>query len=270
MNGTLARFQDDFVEALLAAHDTSPSSLHALTLQPGFSVYRNTVMKGCVDALQANFPAVRKLVGEEWFRAAAALYVRGQPPNDARLLQYGERFPGFLRDFPPAAELPYLAGVAQLDRFWTEAHAACDADTLAPSVLVGLPAEQLGALVLAPHPAARWGWFDEQPIYTLWRRNREEHGMNEDDDVNWHGEGALITRSGGPVQWTSLDAAGCAFLDACRTREPLALAAEAALAHDAHTDLAQLMALLLEAGAFCTQRNASNVPQTRNQDDPNT
>jgi Putative DNA-binding domain len=258
MNATLARFQDDFVAALLAAHDTSPSSLRALTLQPGFSVYRNTVMKGCVDALQANFPAVLKLVGEEWFRAAAALHVRAQPPNDARLLRYGESFPGFLRDFPPAAELPYLEGVAQLDRFWTEAHAASDADTLAPSALVGFPPEQLGALVLTPHPAARWAWFDEQPIYTLWRRNREAQGINEDDDLHWHSEGALITRPAGQVQWTSLDAAGVAFLDTCLAGESLALAAEAALAHDAHTDLAQLMALLLEAGAFSTQRNASN------------
>ena len=268
MNDTLARFQDDFVEALLAVHDTSPSNVHALTRQAGFSVYRNTVMKGCVDALQANFPAVLKLVGEEWFRAAAALHVRAQPPNDARLLQYGERFPGFLRDFPPAAELPYLEGVAQLDRFWTEAHAASDADTLVPSVLVGLPPAQLGALVLVPHPAARWACFDEQPIYTLWRRNREEQGMGEDGDLHWHGEGALVTRPGGQVQWTALDATGCVFLDACRAGEPLALAAEAALAYDAHTDLAQLMALLLEAGAFCTQRKASNVPQIRNQDDP--
>jgi len=31
-------------------------------------------MKGCVDALEANFPAVARLVGKEWFRAAATEY----------------------------------------------------------------------------------------------------------------------------------------------------------------------------------------------------
>jgi Putative DNA-binding domain len=258
MSGSLADFQDDFVQSLLATSDDMPPSLRTLTLQPGFAVYRNTVMKGCIDALQANFPVVLRLVGEEWFRAAAALHVRAQPPTDARLLQYGTCFPGFLRDFPPAAELPYLEGVAQLDRFWTEAHAALDADTLAPSVLAQMPPAQLGEWVLVPHPAARWAWYEDLPIYTLWQRNRDAPCMRDDGDVIWCGEGALITRPGGKVQWTSLDAAGCAFLDACHAGQTLALACGAALACDAHADLARLMASLLEAGAFRAQQHVGS------------
>lgn len=253
MSCALADFQDGFAQSLLALPDDMPPSLRALTLQPGFAVYRNTVMKGCIDALQANFPAVLRLVGEEWFRAAAALHVRAQPPTDARLLRYGAYFPGFLRDFPPAVDLPYLEGVAQLDRFWTEAHVARDADALAPSVLAGMPPAQLGEWVLVPHPAARWAWYEDQPIYTLWQRNRDDPSMRDDDDVIWCGEGALITRPGGKVQWTALDAAGCVFLDACRAGQTLALACDAALACNANADLARLMASLLEAGAFNTQ-----------------
>ena len=44
-------------------------------------------MKGCIDALQANYPAVTRLVGEEWFRAAAAVYVRQAPPTNPMLLR---------------------------------------------------------------------------------------------------------------------------------------------------------------------------------------
>jgi fatty-acyl-CoA synthase len=40
----------------------------------------NTVMKGCVDALQANYPTIERLVGEEWFRAAAACHARKISP----------------------------------------------------------------------------------------------------------------------------------------------------------------------------------------------
>jgi hypothetical protein len=260
MNGALARFQDDFVASLWASNDDLAPHLRTLALQPGFSVYRNTVMKGCIDALQANFPAVLKLVGEEWFRAAAALHVRAQPPDDARLLRYGAQFPDFLRGFGPAAELPYLYGIAQLDRFWTEAHAASDADALAPSALVGLPLAQLSELVLVPHPAARWAWVDDQPVYSLWRRNRDERCMNDDEELTWCGEGALVTRPAGQVQWTSLGAAGCAFLDACSAGQPLAQATEVALARDAQVDLAQLMASLLEAGAFSTHHPVGSKP----------
>jgi len=251
MNCTLSRFQDDFAQSLLAAPDAM--LLGALALQPGFSVYRNTVMKGCIDALQANFPAVLKLVGEEWFRAVAALHVRAQPPSDARMLQYGRNFPEFLRNFPPAAELPYLVGVAQLDRFWTQAHAARHVDALTPAELAGLSLAQWGDLVLAPHPAAHWAWFGEQPIYTLWRRNRQEQPLDGEEDLVWCGEGALVTRPAGQVQWTALDAAGCAFLDACRSGQPVAQAAADALACDAQVELSQLMASLLAAGAFTTR-----------------
>lgn len=254
----LGRFQDDFVQALWARPDSPadalPPGLRALAGQPGFAVYRNTVLKGCIDALQANYPAIARLVGEEWFRAAAAVYVRQQPPQDTRMLLYGQGFADFLRDFAPAAELPYLCGVARLDRFWTEAHSAADAPVLAPSALAGLPPQQLGALVLEPHPAARWAWFDAQPIYTLWRRNRasELDATQDDDALVWAGEGALLTRPAGNVIWAPFDAAGCAFLDACAAGRPLADAAGEALALQPDCDLAQLMATLLVAGAFCS------------------
>ena len=256
MSTELSRFQDGFVQALWALPDTVPEHLRGLTDQPGFAVYRNTVIKGCIDALQANYPAVLRLVGEDWFRAAAALHVRARPPGDAQLLMYGADFPEFLAGFSPAADLPYLSGVARLDRFWTEAHVAADAPALEPSALAGLPPEILCALVLQPHPAARWAWFDGQPVYTLWQRNR--HGdpecMDCGDALDWTGEGALLTRPGGAVVWTALEAGGCAFLDACTAGQPLALAADEALARQADCDLARLMAALLQAGAFCSAR----------------
>ena len=54
----------------------------------------------------------------------------------------------------------------------------------------------------------------------------------------------------GAVEHVALDAAACAFLDACAAGGTLADAAAAALAVNAETDLARLMAQLLEAGAF--------------------
>jgi hypothetical protein len=54
----------------------------------------------------------------------------------------------------------------------------------------------------------------------------------------------------GAVEHVALDAAACAFLDACAAGGTLADAAAAALAVNAETDLAHLMAQLLEAGAF--------------------
>lgn len=248
----LTRFQDGFAQALLAPDPAAapglPPEIAALARQPGFAVYRNTVMKACIDALQANYPAVARLVGDEWFRAAAALFVRDHLPQQATLLYYGAAFADFLASFEPAAELPYLPGVARLDRCWTESHAAADASALAPIEVDGLAPETLAATVLHPHAAARWAWFADQPIYTIWQRNRE--GPEDAREIDWRGEGALLTRPASTVQWTKLDAAGCAFLDQCAAGRPLAAAAGAAIEAQRDADLTHLMKTLLTAGAF--------------------
>jgi len=246
--GALARFQDAFAQALLAPDAEPAAEAAALAAQPAFAVYRNTVMKGCIDALQANYPAIARLVGEEWFRAAAAVYVRETLPVDPTLLRYGAGFADFLACFQPAAELPYLPGVARLDRFWTEAHAAPDAGALDASAVAHLAPEALAGTVLHPHPAARWAWFADGPIYTIWSRNRVDEPFNA--DLDWRPEGALLVRPRDAIEWIALDAAGCAFLDACAAGRTLGEAAQAALRAQGDADLVPLLPTLLKAAAL--------------------
>ena len=247
MTQDLAGFQSAFADALFAPDAGPRGPLSALTAQPAFAVYRNTVMKACIDALEANFPSVARLVGSGWFRAAAARYVAAQPPDDARLLLYGAGFPAFLESFEPARELPYLPGVARLDRCWGEAHAAADAASDS-SVFSALSPEALGATRVAPHPAARWCWFAEQPIFSIWSRNRSD--ASGDGEIPWQGEGALLTRRDDAVVWRAASPADCAFLDACRGGAALLDAAEAAYQVDPEVDLAGLLAGLLRAEAL--------------------
>ena len=246
----LRQFQDSFAEALLAPSAEIGSS-HPLSQQPGFAVYRNTVLKGCIDALQANFPAVSRLVGDKWFRAAAVVYARAKPPLDSRLLDYGAGFEDFLAQFPPAAELPYLPAVARLDRFWTEAHAAADGTPLNPQMLASLKPEALACTALCPHPAARWYWFTAQPIRSLWQNNRSSEVPPIDGpELVWESEGILMSRPRGEVIWTRLDAGGVAFLDACARGDAIEDAMAQAVEIQPDLGLARLMATLLEAGCL--------------------
>lgn len=249
---SLQRFQDEFVRALHAPADAPCTNDFAvITAQPGFAVYRNTVMKGCIDALQDNFPSVCRLVGDEWFRAAAANYVEKHPPRVPTLLEYGEDFAAFLEAFEPAAALPYLADVARLDRCWTEAHIACDEEPLAPGVLAGLQADALARCALRPHASARWAYFEHAPVATIWRCNRDGETAPM-TDIEWHGEGLLLVRPHAVVEALDLDAAGCALMSACAEGETLADAAARSLEVDAGADLSVLMARLLGAGAFAS------------------
>lgn len=252
----LAGFQDAFAAALLAPGEVA--ELAGLTSQPGFAVYRNTVMKGCIDALQANYPAIDRLVGAEWFRAAAAIYARANLPRHASLLDYGTDFAAFLAGFEPGAEFPYLCDVARLDRFWGEAHAARNEPALSAAAVASLSHEELGRTVVRPLASARWAWFAEHPAYSIWRRNRfrAEDPAVEAAAIPWQGEGALVLRPDATVEHLALDAAGCTFLEACAAGRDLAAAGLEALERDPNADLARLMQTLLEAGAFAERENS--------------
>lgn len=248
MSTSLAAFQDRFVQALFAAEDAADPKIEGLVCQPGIAIYRNTIIRSRIDALQANYPSVNRLVGEEWFRAASAVYARMDRSREMSMLSYGGSFPAFLEHFEPAAELGYLSGVAQLDRFWTEAHVAHDEPALDPAAISGITPEALAHIVLRPHSTARWAWFEAQPIFTLWRRSRDR--FDDHSEIIWRGEGALLLRPCGVVEWHALDAGACAFLDMCMVGQSAGEAAIAALDAQPEADLGQLIATLLLAGAF--------------------
>ena len=242
----LSVFQDAFGAALLERGQ--PSVTADLVSQPGFAVYRNTVVRGLVDAIVANHPAATRLVGDDWLRAAAGDYVRAHPPRDASLLAYGADFGAFLERFAPAAALPWLPAIVRLDGLWREAHGARDDATLDAGALAAPDPATLARATLVPHSAARWAWSDTIPVHALWSRNRADGA--DLSDVAWKGEGVLLTRPAHDVRWREVDRACCAFLDACAAGDRIADAVAAALAVDADADLAQLMAALLDAGAF--------------------
>jgi hypothetical protein len=246
----LARFQDDFVELAFggAPAASTLAAVTAMSAQAGFAVYRNTLLKGCVDNLAANFPTVMRLVGEPWFRAAALEYAGGEAPTSVSLFDYGTTFPAFLARFPPASELPYLADVARLDKMWVECHIAADALALSAADLAALAPEALGATVLPPHPATRWLSSDQHPAGAIWIANREAREFVPPSP--WGGDSVLLTRIDNAVHWRPIDAGAAAFLDACARGEPLQEAAAHALSSRPDLDVAATLAMLLQAGAF--------------------
>ncbi len=253
----LGSFQDAFAAALMIESTGIGGPFAKITAQPGFAVYRNAVMRGCIDALRANYPAVLRLVGEEWFAAVAAEFVRAHPPRTTSLIEYDDRFAAFLATFAPAAELPYLADVAILDAFWTQAHVSADEACVAASRVAEIDSHALARCALRPHGSARWRAFDG-PAFSIWRSNRDPAARTNLADLEWRGEGALIVRPFDTVESLEIDAATCAFLDACGRGMSLAEASAAALGVTPDTDLAALLERLLRASAFGRLENPTH------------
>lgn len=74
----------------------------------GLAVYRDNVIVALVNALAARYPVVRRMAGDESFRAAAHRFVMAELPRSLALLHYGETFPRFLRSLGRDASFDIL------------------------------------------------------------------------------------------------------------------------------------------------------------------
>lgn len=244
-----------FHAAFSAALDGRPDSLWSEVVDDDRSaaaldVYRNTTVKARIDALQANFPTIAELTGEEWFRAAAREFTGDEPGSDPAMADYGEGFPAWLERFAPARSLPFLPPVARLDRAWTEAHLAPDAVPLAPEHAASLGLA-LAGMVLRPHPSVRLFRFDwSAPSLWLAHRFPQVGG-----GLEWRlaTEALIIWRPEQEVRARRLSSDEYAFLQACGLGRPLAAAAAAAAAAQGAArgaDISSLFARLINAGVF--------------------
>lgn len=234
---------------LLRTGERSVGSPHAVLSQPGFSVYRNTVAKGLVDALVDNYPTIERLVGREWFRSCAAEFSRGHPPTVPMLALYGEGFADFLAQLPASVEFPYLPDVARLDRLWTEAHVARDAPTLSGVALAQYSPEVLFERRPLLHPATRLAWLKHSAV-TVWQHHRAAADADPALEIEDTDEGALLTRPHGAVECIALEAPAYEFLSHIASGDTLGTAAATVLSEHPTADLAGALARLVAAGVF--------------------
>ncbi|ADZ69281.1 DNA-binding domain-containing protein [Polymorphum gilvum] len=213
-----------------------------------FGVYRNNVVVGLVDCLLATFPALAALLGADYFRALARLYVAGHPPRSPVLILYGDTFPDFVERFPPLADYPYLGDVGRLEWAWLSAYHAVDEAVLAPGALALLPAEALDGLRLVAHPAARLV-ASRWPVFELARANRFELGSPQPGDLH-AAQTVLVTRPDVDVELRSLDPGTAALAAALLGGATLGAASELAVSADPDLVLADGLAVLLASGAF--------------------
>lgn len=213
----------------------------------GLAVYRNTVAKGAADALAANFPTVERVAGEAWFRGAALRFARARPPARATLIDYGEGFAAWLE--AEAAELPYLADLARIDRLWREALFAAEARSLEPQDF----GDDLSGRVAVPHPSLRHAAFAWNAP-ALWRLNQAAE-TPEAMELDPEPVELMVLRAGSEAELCPLPVGGTRFLDACAAGRTLGEAAAEAIA--AGGEVAAILSGLILAGAFVELRSPS-------------
>ena len=177
----------------------APVGLHAWNgsdVQRRLDVHRNHVVAGPVDVLRETFPVVCQLVGNDFFDTMAAAFVRSAPPRSPLLFEYGAGLPAWLPSFEPAAPLPYLADVAQLEWLQQRAAHAADADrpTLEALSAALADAAALPLLRARLHPSA--GVLNSRfAAVSLWRAHQQHDIERALAQVDCHrAEAALVLR----------------------------------------------------------------------------
>lgn len=167
--------QSQFAQALLDPEADVPSGLVDPQGRPAggrFDVYRNNVAGSLTRALEAGFPTVRALVGEEFFGAMALVHLRAHPPQSRMLMLYGADFPAFLQGFPPVAHLGYLPDVARLELALRDSYHAADSAALAEAEFQHMLGGDIAALRLKLAPTVRM-MRSNWPVVSIWAAHHE-------------------------------------------------------------------------------------------------
>jgi len=206
-----------------------------------FSVYRNNVASSLTRALEAAFPTVRKLVGDEFFGAMAVVFLRAHPPRSRMLMQYGDEMPAFLEAFPPVAQLGYLPDMARLDQAMRESYHAADSVPLPEAEFQRLLGSDIADLRLTLAPSlrlvrSRW------PLHAIWAANHDAgpKPMPTAQDV-------VVLRPGFDPRPQLLPPGGAAMLEALLAGRTLGDSIDAA---GEGFDLAGVLALLIAGQAI--------------------
>ncbi|MEJ2686115.1 MAG: DNA-binding domain-containing protein [Gammaproteobacteria bacterium] len=151
------------------------------------------------EALAAVYPAVQRLVGEDFFANMAILYGRQYPLTRGDLRLFGGQLADFVAQFEPLQSIPYMADVARLEWHWHESLHAAQAPAAGAE-------PDPGRVCLAPHVRLLRSPF---PVATIWDFALREHAEDAPRlDIDGLGpEHVLIMRPGLDVEVVTLPAA---------------------------------------------------------------
>lgn len=213
-----------------------------------FAVYRNNVAVSLTAALASRFPAIRRLVGEEFFSAIAALYAGAERPRSPVLSEWGAGFAEFLEGFPPLSAYPYLGDVARIEYARGRAFHAADAAPVDPARLA---AADPARVRLTLHPSVICLRL-AHPAVSIWARTQPD---GEGLPLATGPETALILRDAAfQVPVRSIGAGDAALVQAILSGGTLGDAAGAARAAEAGHDPQHLLVALMRAGAIVDAR----------------
>ena len=249
----LRDLQRAFVQGALS--DSAPASICAQIIGDGIAperrlaIYRNNAVEGFLKTLQATFPTIVRLSGEDWFRQIGRQYMHRYPSRSGNLHYVGEHFATFLDVELAGSSYEYFADVARFEWAYQEVLVAADHPTFDLKALGVVPPEDYGALEFSTHPAMRLVQ-SRFPVLAIWRANQPDATSEERITLDQGSSSVLLIRRADHVELRELPSAEFALLAALMRGESLEQAAECALEIDPRVALDAALGRIVSLGTL--------------------
>jgi hypothetical protein len=237
MTRAILTHNDDLVSARIAVAGARPASRLA--------IYRNNTFISLTEALQATFPVVARVVDERFFRFLASAYIKARPPREPCLADYGATFAGFVADFEPCRQLPYLPDLARLEWAVNEASLEAEEKPVSRAAVASVDPLALAACIPKLQPSVRLV-VSRWPVLDIWRANQSE--VVQPLTLERKATRVLVRRKGEGVTLDTHSRGRFRFLHATANGAAIGDALSAALARDPQFRPADEILALFDAG----------------------
>jgi hypothetical protein len=252
----LRELQSGFMDALLSGNPSRAAALLAersAAAEGRLRLYRNNVLANFTASLRSSFPAIWRLVGEEYFGQIARDFHRLQPSRSGDLLHVGELFPGYLNGLHAADDYRYLADVARLEWLYQESLLAAEHAPLDLERLRSVDPALYESLRFQLHPTLRL--FESPfPALRIWQANVASDAEPEIIDLASGADRLSLMRRRLELDFHHLSRGEFCFLNALREGAPVGEAIARASACDLDFDASATLHRFVAAEAivdFC-------------------
>ena len=216
----LARIQAEFQEYLLRRTpgiEAEVAGSARFPVETRLGIYAGAYGSRLIDALQASYPALAVLLGEEDFSSLGARYVEAHDSPYFSIRDYGEALERFLGRHGDYAEVPLLGELARWEWTLCAVFDAADAPQLEAATLARVAPADWAQLCFTWHPSVhrlglRWN------VPQLWKALTEGAERPElrvlQEPVEW-----LLWRQDLGTRFRSLESGEAVVLDAARRGE---------------------------------------------------
>ncbi|MDX1303941.1 DNA-binding domain-containing protein [Photobacterium sp.] len=228
-NSPLHQLQHAFAEAL----HYQPSDISEQIARGPFKaeqliqIYRNNFIIGLSEVLEATYPGVKAVVGDECFGQLARQHVLSHPLRQGDVSHYGEGLADTINDTAKLSQaVPYLADLARLE--WCVDRVACQ-----PVIEPGFPLHKLQGLAEADFPALQFtvpqptlSVDSDFAVVTLWQMIADDNFA--DFDIN-QPESAVIQHRPDQILVMKTNQAATALIALSQHQQSLSAASDAML-----------------------------------------